>query len=481
MSDSMQITLANEGECAIRLVHTEASSGDDQSVIQGESSRWIIAPSPADKAVPIEPGKSSDIGTVGDVCFGGSSHFHWVYFCYDDDTTTIVQIGVIQRPSGGIWVQVGPFDTKSKSDSDANEEFMPKGTRPELVEYTDMSSIPAKVTIHVPARLSWKYFTQTPSTTFDLERAKAVQVALEVIDGALSTLLTTCFVVPKMLPWAVPLGGVQALLHLMTSSASENQRSKAFGAEGAFTATRLALLDSSLDSLRGQMDNVSAQYNAKVGGINSVMTSIAKRIDGQQHKTGEIVFDESLQADIMTCFSLFMQITDGNGQFQTDLLNCLNAKAVASDPAPPSKLRLALGIAAICITMNAHLYSFTLRSFILVEKNQWRPNVDLDRFSAESLLLYVSAKVSTHLPLPIIDLYLMAYRKGLLKTTKLVRLLRPSALPISFARQKPRLTIRQFGPCRNGLLKTTELVRLLRPRALPISFARRLPPATTPQ
>ena len=437
----MQITLANEGECAIRLVHTEASSGDDQSVIQGESSRWITAPSPADKAVPIEPGKSSDIGTIDYVWFGGTSHFHWVYFCYDDDTTSIVQIGVIQRPTADIWVQVGPFDTNSKSDSHGNQEFMPKGTRPELVEYTDMNSIPAKVIIHVPARLSWKYFTTTPSPTLDLERAEARKVALEVIDGALATLLTACFVVPEMLPLAVPLSGVQALLHLMTSSASEDKRSKAFGAEGAFNATKLALLESSLDSLRVQMDNVSAQYNAKVGGINSVMTSIAKRIE-QPCKTDGIVFDESLQADIKTCFSLFMQITDGNGQFQTDLLKCLNAKAVASDTAPPSKMRLALGIAAICMTMNAHLYSFTLRSFILVEKNQWRPNVDLDRFSAENLLLYVSAKVSTTLPLPDIDLYLMAYRKGLLKTTKLVRLLRPSALPILFARQNPRLTLR---------------------------------------
>ena len=370
MTDSMQLTLLNDSEGKIHLVHTEASTGDSQSVLRGERDRWLKPPPPANEAQSIEPSKSCEIGTIDYVSFLSSSHFHWVYFSYEDDPSVIVQIGVIQRPSAGIWVYVGPFDTNSEYDQHGNEKFMPRGERPELIEYTDMKSVPAHVTIHAPPRHSWLYVKKNPSPSIDPKQAKAAQTAMNMIDSALSTLITACFVVPEMLPGAIPLTAMQVLLHLVKSPISEEQREKAFSAKDAFIAAKFANLETSLDDIRAKIDNASALYNAEDNRINSVMTSIAKRIDEQQHKNGEIMFDDSLKADIKRCYGLFTDIIDNHSPFQTSLLNCLNIKAVASDTDPPSKLRLALGIAGICMTMNAYLHGFTLRSFVLVEKNK---------------------------------------------------------------------------------------------------------------
>jgi hypothetical protein len=436
MTDSMQLTLFNDSESKIRLVHTEASTGDAQSTLRGERERWLKPPPPANEAQYIEPSKSYEIGTIDYVSFLGSPHFHWVYFSYEDDPSVVVQIGVVQRPTAGIWVSIGPFDASSEGDASSNEKFMPKGERPELIEYTDMKSIPARVTIHAPTSGSWSYVKKNPSPSVDPKQAEVAQTALKLVDGALSTLITTCFVVPEMLPGAVPLTVVQALLHMANTPASEEQRGKAFGAKDAFSAAKLANLETSLDNLRAQMDNASAAYNADNGGINSVMTSITKRIDDEQHKTGDIVFDDSLKADIKDCFELFTNIAGKSSPFQTSLVNCLDVKAVASQTDPPSKMRLALEIAGICMTMNAFLHGFTLRSFILVEKNKWHPeNVDLDRFRAESLIRYVSEKVRVSFRIRALDisLFLTVSRKRSLKITTLKSSLRPNVLATLFA------------------------------------------------
>ncbi|KAK9760603.1 hypothetical protein K7432_015217 [Basidiobolus ranarum] len=403
MRPPAKITLCNQSGDIIRLIHTNSSNAGADNVLSGKSSYWTTQLPSA--GTTIKNGESLDIGIIDSIILFESTT--WLYFTYNNDPTVKIQI-YVQMKTDGVWVSVGLYNSASNDDNP-----MPYGNRMELVTY-DFTTNPTSNIVYAPPSNSWS--TKVPAPTVD----RSSEVSSGIINMFLATAITACFVIPSPVSaiaagveavsllaqlrtiysatstahkLAVALTAAQGMYGMMNTFEGKKLREKAFGAIEAFETNTLSMHEWQKSELRMQMQDTTAWYTNPQTGYNVLLTSIAKRVN--QQLPGKVVFDDALVADTIRCFDFYETITASNSNFQKALTSCLNMDTLTSSGlTPPDKIALALGIAAISMTINAYCNGFLLRTFVLTDENNWTsqkiPHVD--KYDAEHLIDYMYAR-----------------------------------------------------------------------------------------
>jgi hypothetical protein len=376
-----KIVFVNESGEKVKLVHTSACNDDSTCAYQGKQSYWKTEPPHA--GTEIGPGASLDVGVLDQVAYWDSPC--WIYVAYLDTSGVTLQVFADMKgptlPKRGIWIRIGAYDTKSTESTP-----MPSGWRMELVSY-DLSTNPTSNKVYIPPAQSWAFVKAPPVAA----SADSNALAADILNIVLSTAITACFVIPSPLSplagaaaaistagkTAISLTALQGVIGLFNSGSGKQQVAAAFGPAQAYSASRLALEEWTKNSLRLQMEVAQSFYQNAVGGMNVKMKSIATRVDKLIEASqdspagGSISFDAGLEADIESCMVFFHGITNADGGFRSAIYECLDTKtgspgaSGALEHAPPDKVKFALGLAGMSMTLNAYFNGCLLRSFIL--------------------------------------------------------------------------------------------------------------------
>lgn len=243
----------------------------------------------------------------------------WIFVQYEGTDNTILQLFVDMTgpdlyPEKGIWVDIGPYDLNS---TESNP--VPKGLRMDLIVY-DLDKDPnSMVTVHIPPAESWTYLVPPPAPPPD----KTGEAIVYVLNAAVSTLITVCFVIPPaaeigaalqlMLTGgraAVALTAAQGILGVLTAP-DHPSIPPAFGPKRAYAANKLALKEWTENKLRLQMDDKQAGFRRESdqGGIEARLRSVASRVRKQLETSNIINFKGDLLEDTTQCLDFFKSIT----------------------------------------------------------------------------------------------------------------------------------------------------------------------------
>lgn len=397
-----EIIIQNDSDQSVVLVHTSLANEGETNAYGGKPSYWKTTPPNA--GTRIESGKSLSAGIMDSVTYLDSPS--WIFVQYEGTDNTILQVFVDMKGPDlylekGIWVDIGPYDPNS---TESNP--VPKGKRMELIVY-DLDKDPnSVVTVHIPPAESWTYLVPPPAPPPD----KTGETIVSVLNAAVSTLITVCFVIPPAAEIgaalqlmstggraAVALTAAQGVLGVMTAP-DHPSIPPAFGPKQAYAANKLAQKEWTENKLRLQMDDKQASFRheSDQGGIESRLRSVASRVRKQLETSNTVNFEADLLEDTTQCLDFFKSITKEDMPFQKALLPCLDLKPSTDAPtAPPDKIKLALGLAGLSMTLGAYSNGYALRSFIRAASNakELEEKLALSHFDADRVHDYFETKV----------------------------------------------------------------------------------------
>jgi hypothetical protein len=404
-----EVILVNDSPSSIFLVHTsECQKDNKKSTYQGKPSYWKTTPPNEGEENSIIKSKSEQsIGFLDSVFYFDSPS--WVYFRYADDPTKTYQVYADLRWSGGILAQVGPYKSES-----TEADPMPGGAKLECIEYSAGAG-PKKdlplVRIHIPPRRLWDFPPVDPKKAVAQTDSKSTeQIAMILAGAALSTIITTCFLLPPAGLAAISVAGrvaigataVQGVLGLFTSNGSYSKTAgnMALGPADAYRIDRLALDEFKNDSFRVELDSMQGKlrHSTDNDDIAHRMTEIAHIVDKliRDSKGGPISIQGTVLDKIKLCLETVDGIVNGDKAFQKALRPCLD-KTLSKDTDLPSQSRMSLALAGLTMTLNAYTLGYTLRSFLAVDTDPQSEASklarDLIQFSAEAVIKYMPEQV----------------------------------------------------------------------------------------
>ncbi|KAF2999461.1 hypothetical protein E8E13_008122 [Curvularia kusanoi] len=399
-----EVFIVNDSDSAITLINTSECQRDDKkSAFKGKPSYWRSLPPKA--GFRVEPHDTQNVGTIESIYYFDSAS--WIYFSYAEDTSERkYQVFADLKWKGGVLAQIGPYVSTSTEDNP-----MPGGSRDECIEYTyrGPKGLP-RVYVHIPPQSFWDFLPTDTEKAAAARSSKQVQQITSVLVGtALSTIITTCSLVPPAGLAAITLAGkitigataVQGLLGLFTDNDGfdSNARNATMGPMDAYSMNRLALDEFRNDAFRIKLEDMQKHFHRDKDNNDFAheMVVIAQEVDKkiQRSKDG-ISIDGSLLESIKMRLSLLDQIVDPDGAFQTDLGPCLN-QSLSTSTSIPSKMRMSLGIAGLSMTLNAYTFGCTLRSFLELDTDPHSKSRELaekaERYTAARAVDYMQTKI----------------------------------------------------------------------------------------
>jgi len=405
-----EVILVNDSDSTIALVNTsECQKDNKKSTYQGKPSYWKTTPPEVGSSSTIKPNEELSVGSIASVIFFDSPS--WIYFSYADDTSKVYQVFADLKWKGGVLAQIGPYNSTSTEDNP-----MPSGVRVDCIDYSYNSTkrLP-EVRIHIPPRRFWDFPPVDPKKAVAQTDSKQTEHVVSIlVSAALSTIITTCFLLPPAGLAAITLAGriaigstaVQGVLGLFTSngSFSTSAGNVALGPTDAYNINRLALEEFKTDSFRVRLEAMQKRLHHANDNddIAHRMTAIAQEVDRILHNSKEqISIDGWLLDEIKLCLAVFDEIVDPKGPFQVDLLPCLSQN-LSTSSSVPSKPRMSLGLAGLTMTLNAYTFGCTLRSFLALDTNSQSESSklakELTRYSAETAIENIQTKVGGACP-----------------------------------------------------------------------------------
>ncbi|KAK0545131.1 hypothetical protein OC846_003764 [Tilletia horrida] len=411
IDDSVQLTLVNDSNSTISLVNTsECQPGRPNSTYKGKPSYWQQPPPDVSSSTTLKPGDTLVLGVMETIAWFDSPS--WIYFQYDEDgpptsTSPKFQIFILMQRHGHTG-RVGKFDGSSTEDNP-----MPSGHRLSSIQYCHRLA-QNWIRVHVPPRKFWDFPLMADGSANELKAhsKQTEQVVMILVGAALSTVVTTCFLIP-------PVGGiaaigtagqiaigttfVQGILGLFTGLGGGFDKAAsniAFGPSDLYDVSRLALETWTRDSFRSQLHEKQKllHHVDDTDDVAHRMTEIAKAIDTLLHSSTEhITIHEKLYNDIKLTLQTLNEIVDPNGSFQTALTLCLSQAVDNIPQTGPSKPNMGLGLAGLAMTLNAYTFGHVLRKFLLLDTDPESKSAvlaaTLDLYKAESIITHTGSKV----------------------------------------------------------------------------------------
>ena len=366
---------------ALKFVHTDACESAGNCCVSRVSDEWLQGPPKVGESIP--PSTELVVGKLDTTYW---FHDHIIFLAFAAYPDIVLAVSVATYASGNVRFSV--------------DRYLPKDSgyngRADLVA---LEGETGTITFRIPGPDYWlseKRANEAYDGTRD-DGAEDVVLAGKIVDTALGTLITTCFVVPGWGGAAVGLTLLEGILHLALSPASAQQLT-------AITQFK-ALLDSNMklfqqqhfDELQAEMETATNLFAEEQFGTNKTFTDICKHIDGQKDKFS---FNDGLKKSIERCLNDLAKVVADQSGFQKALEQCLGVMSKASNAYEnPSKARLAMVFAAISMTMNAYALGTTLCAFVKAESSGWCPASTalmpkIDIFSPEKILSWMLAQVS---------------------------------------------------------------------------------------
>jgi hypothetical protein len=403
-----EVILVNDSPSSIFLVHTsECQKDNKKSTYQGKPSYWKTPPpNEGDENAIIKPNSEQSIGSLDSIFYFDSPS--WIYFRYAEDATKTYQVYADLRWKGGILAQIGPYKSQSTED-----DPMPGGAKLECIEYS-FGAGPKKdlplVRIHIPPRRFWDFPPVDPKKAVAQTDSKSTEQIVMILAGAaLSTIITTCFLLPPAGLAAITVAGrvaigataVQGVLGLFTSNGSYSKTAgnMALGPADAYRIDRLVLDEFKNDSFRTELDDMQRhlRHSTDNDDIAHRMTEIAKSVDEIiRESKGKISIQGAVLDKIKLCLKVVDGIVDRDSSFQKALRPCLD-KTLSKETDLPSQSRMSLALAGLTMTLNAYTLGYTLRSFLALDTDSQSESSklakELIQYSAEAVIAYMPDQV----------------------------------------------------------------------------------------
>lgn len=372
------IRIQNLGTDALKFVTTdECESGTCVS----RTSEWLEGyPKVGDSIAAGE--RAFVVGKLDTTFFW---HNHGIFLAFASFPTIIIAIRVATYASSAVWVSLDLF-TSEKSD---------RNGRAELVSVNGETGT---IDVQIPAAPYW-LAAKRANEAYDGSRddgRSGIELAGKIIDTALGTLITTCFVVPGWQAGAVGLTLLEGVIHLAMSSPATAQRATVTQFRLLLDATTKLFQNAHFESLKSAMSTATASFAEPDFGINRTFSDICQKIERQDKKTD---LDDDTRRKIELSLGELAQVVDSAHPLMSALEECLNVLDNASDSfESPSKARLAMVFAAASMIMNAYALGTALIVFVKNESTGWRPSTTMsvpltDVFSPDRVLKWLRRTV----------------------------------------------------------------------------------------
>lgn len=372
-----RVDLQNQSNEVIVFVHTADCESPSSTCVYGSTSRWLEGPPEAGNQ--IFPGQNFTAGRIDDVSFFPKTSV--LYFGYQSNPNIQVQI-YAQMSGGAFEAWVAQYDTEGSTPS-------PSYRRAELSVIDGSQNV---LNVRIPPVSYWEVSTR-PLVLHGNTNGNT-QSSMGLLNVALSTLTTACFVIPGAGGLAVGLTLLQGIASFVTSQTAAVQLNKIEAFNTCLSAAKEALEQEKLGELLAAMQDASDRFKEPNMGLNKLLTEIAAAFN----LNPDISSDQGLQSKMQSCIDSLCTIISEQSVFQKTLSLCLNTTTSTTASGPPTKVRLALLFSAISASTSAFSYMTMLREFIKATPGGWTPHstplmASIDDFESERIFEWHLIKV----------------------------------------------------------------------------------------
>jgi hypothetical protein len=377
------IKVQNIGTDALNFVHTDDC---EAGACVSRTSDWLDG-GPPKVGDSIAAGDSAFVVGKLDTTFWW--HEHVIFLAFSSRPSIIIAIRVATYGSGAVRVSLDRFEKESGHNGRA--------------ELASIDGATGTINIQIPAAPYWlaaKRANEAYDGSSDDGR-NDIELAGRIIDTALGTLITTCFVIPGWQAGAVGLTLLEGIIHLAMSSSATAQRATITQFKLLLDTTTKLFQQVHFNSLKSAMSTVTASFAEPNFGINRTFSDICQKLEGQADKT---VLDDDTRRKIELCLGELAQVVDPDHPLMTALEECFTVLDDASNALEsPSKARISMVFAAASMIMEAYALGTAVTAFVKTESSGWRinttigtPSVPLiDVFSPDRVLKWLRRTVSS--------------------------------------------------------------------------------------